>query len=83
MNCPQCSVAVPQEARFCPQCGVQLVFPQHPASSSGDFSVGWGRFFMSLGLSLALTLVLTLVFHLPIFILGATLPLFWMSQRKQ
>jgi len=82
MVCPQCSAPVPKDARFCPQCGCLLVSFQHDTDSPGHASRGWSRFFMSLGLSLGLTAMLTLVFHLPIFILGAFLPWFWISKKQ-
>ncbi len=87
MHCPACSAVVPEDARFCPQCGILLSLPagpQSPESLSGRVSAprgfglsGLGRFFVMLLASMALSLLLSAVFGFPVFILGAVLPLFW------
>lgn len=82
MQCLHCSALAPKDAHFCPQCGHRLVWPQHAFKSSAGSGRGWGTFFLTLLLSVGLSLVLTVAFHLPIFILGAALPLMWIGRPK-
>jgi hypothetical protein len=42
----------------------------------------WYLFWITLGGSLVLSWLLMTVFHLPVFILGAVLPLVWFSRKK-
>lgn len=67
--CPTCRQPNPEEARYCMQCGRSVEFRLD-------------IFALSLIGSLALTLILTLVFGLPVFILGAFLPFFWLRRKK-
>jgi hypothetical protein len=81
MHCPHCSANTPKDAQFCPQCGNRFVSSRPLVTPLAPSHQGWSTLVFSLGLSIGLSLLLTLVFHLPIFILGAVLPLFWMGRR--
>lgn len=48
----------------------------------GSLASGFGTMFLTLALSLLISYVLMTVFHLPIFFLGAVLPLFWLGRRR-
>jgi hypothetical protein len=83
MQCPNCSAMAPENARFCPQCGLMLVSPEPEAEGSSAEASGWSTFFMMLALSLGLSYLLTAVFNMPIFILGTILPFFWLGRRNK
>jgi hypothetical protein len=55
--------------------------PQESGQPTLNKTSSLSYFTLSLLISLVITVILTAVFHLPIFILGAFLPLFW--RRKQ
>jgi len=77
MACQYCSGEIPANARFCPQCGANLAPPPlYGKPQSSLTALG-----LSLLISLAVTILLSMVFHIPIFILGAFLPLFWRGRR--
>lgn len=81
MRCQNCSTSTPEDARFCPQCGVLLVKPPQVSKIEGASSPAWWSLVGMLGVSLLISILLTVVFHMPIFILGAAFPLFWRSRR--
>lgn len=84
MACPFCSAAMPENAKFCPQCGqfvAKTTMPPNEDSAAGGFQSGFGTFALTLAGSLLLSAILMVVFHLPVLILGAVLPLFWLRPR--
>ncbi len=83
MSCPNCSATLPDNARFCPQCGM-LLTPPHVSSQSPAAGKDWLGLGTGLLLSLGISLLLTFVLGFPVFILGAVLPiLFWGRRRGQ
>ena len=82
--CPRCQTVYPPEARYCVQCGSLLEYRQE--GGNGGFKApgnsGINIFLLTLAGSLVLSCLLIAVFKLPIFILGAILPLLWFSRRK-
>jgi hypothetical protein len=82
MRCPNCSVQSPENARFCPQCGMLLEQPPALSSPAPGPMAGWTTLLMTLGLSLLVSFILTAVFNLPIFFLGTVLPFFWLRRGR-
>ena len=91
-KCNRCQRTNPDEAKFCMSCGNRLT-AQHSTDADvrkpgldGNKSAGqdgnWQLFWITLIGSLLISWLLFAVFHLPIFILGAILPLFWFSRKK-
>lgn len=85
MFCPHCGQPLTEGGAFCPFCGRPVPAPQHPelaepAGTETEQRFGGSWFWITLLGSLGLTAILTLVFHLPIFILGAFLPFFWVRR---
>jgi hypothetical protein len=83
MPCPHCSAQVPENARFCPQCGVYLEKRPAAREAAGSPAAGLGVFLATTALSVLISIVLTVVFNRPIFFLGAVLPLFWLGRRHR
>jgi predicted amidophosphoribosyltransferase len=81
MVCPYCSALLPENARFCPQCGQLVATQPGDPTQTPEKDPGMRTFLITLGSSLLITLLLTLVFHTPIFFLGAILPLFWWKRK--
>ena len=80
--CEQCRARYPDEANYCMTCGRQLVQMERDREPEKRFSEGWNLFFLTLAASLVLSWVFIAVLGLPIFILGAILPLFWFTRKK-
>ena len=81
--CEQCRQAYPDSANYCMACGRLLVPADEEQPQPGGKSGGnWNLFWLTLGGSLLLSWVLIAVFHLPVFILGAVLPLLWFSKNR-
>lgn len=81
-RCGNCGIDYPDDANYCVNCGRQL--QRLPAAPRGKrVGGGWNIFLLTLFGSLLLSWVLITVFHLPVFILGAFLPLFWLRGRKR
>ena len=86
-NCATCQLNYPDAANYCSVCGKALVAAEPvpgnhrqtlPTAKKGN----WKLFWLTLGGSLLLTWVMVVVFDLPVFILGAFLPLFWLGSSK-
>lgn len=80
--CEQCQQSWPEHARYCMNCGRALV----SATSGHDDrerrnARGWQMFWLTLGGSLVLSWLLVALLHLPVFIIGAFLPLLWYSRK--
>jgi hypothetical protein len=71
-----------ENARFCPQCGSLLNRPDAFETEPSVQGTGWDRFFLMLVGSIGVSVLLTMVFHIPIFILGAVLPMFWLRRKR-
>ncbi len=83
--CKQCQQNFPDHANYCLHCGnpLELIDKEQSAQMSPNKIFGsWKLFWFSLGGSLLLSWILVVVFHLPVFILGAFLPLLWFSSKK-
>lgn len=80
-RCASCGIDYPDDANYCVNCGRP---PERlpPGRAPRAARAGWKVFALTLGGSLLLSWMLIAVFHLPIFILGAFLPLFWSWGRK-
>jgi hypothetical protein len=89
--CPHCLKPLPETdninpIQYCPFCGEKL--PPHMAKPIIEVEVAPSPtnsiaiFMGTLLLTLALTWLLNTVFHLPIFIAGAFLPLFFWPRKK-
>lgn len=80
--CEQCQLDYPDQARYCMQCGRELApAPEKRQSGERHAAGDWRVFWLTLGGSLALSWLLIAVFHLPVFIIGAFLPLLWYSRK--
>ena len=80
--CQQCQQTYPDHANYCITCGSALVTaPEKHGNNPAENGKGWNIFWLSLVGSLVLTWLLVAVFHLPIFIIGAFLPLLWFSRK--
>ncbi len=77
--CPACRQANPEEARYCMQCATPL---EQTPKGTGELRPRMNIFAFSLIGSLVLTLILSMVFGLPVFILGAFLPFFWLRRKR-
>ena len=63
-------------------CGRELVTAPPERDTGGRRNArGWQVFWLTLGGSLVLTWLLVAVLHLPVFIIGAFLPLLWYSRK--
>lgn len=81
--CEWCSSQNPDGANYCMRCGHELAaVGQNHGDDSGGPGANWPLFWLTLGGSLVLSWLLMVVFHLPVFILGAILPLVWFSRKK-
>jgi len=82
-TCKQCGHANPWQAKYCMYCGTKLAdetFGEPVNNHQGRANCN--LFWLTLGGSLLLTWIMVVVFHLPIFFLGALLPLIWFSRKK-
>jgi hypothetical protein len=89
--CPHCLKTLPETdnnnpIQYCPFCGEKFPPSLAQAVTEGDI-IPTARnsmtlFIGTLFLTLALTWLLNTVFHLPIFIAGAFLPLFFWPRKK-
>jgi hypothetical protein len=80
--CEQCHKTCPDHARFCMICGNALISaPPERGAEEVRNTRGWQVFWLTLGGSLVLSWLLVAVLHLPIFIIGAFLPLLWYSRN--
>ena len=84
-TCQICSTPNPDPARYCMSCGSRLEEENDQPQSSGlRFSPGGSQvFLLTLVGSLLLSFVLIAVFNLPIFVLGAFLPLLWTRRKSR
>lgn len=80
-RCTRCGIDYQDTANYCVNCGSALS-ARSPARGREQRKAGFDVFFLTLAGSLLLSWVLIAVFNLPIFILGAFLPLFWMRGRR-
>ncbi|MEX2366613.1 MAG: zinc ribbon domain-containing protein [Pseudohongiellaceae bacterium] len=79
--CTACGNSNPAGASFCMHCGRRLA--DRTKAGPGPWNTGsTGIFLLTLGASLLLSFILIGVFKLPIFILGAFLPLFWFNRKS-
>ena len=81
--CETCQVNYPDSANYCANCGNMLIQVDQEESFSGNKTGRWNLFWLTLIGSLAISFVLIAVFQLPVFILGAILPLFWLDKLKK
>ena len=82
--CEPCQQTYPNAANYCTVCGRQLtVLAENNEAREGKSRGNWTLFWLTLGGSLLLSWVLMTVFNLPVFILGAILPLFWIAGNKK
>lgn len=81
--CETCQVSYPDSANYCTKCGKLLTKNSLGESFPGTKPGGWNMFWITLTGSLVVSFVLVAVFHLPVFILGAVLPLFWLDKIKK
>lgn len=80
--CERCRQEYPEHARYCMNCGDSLVAA--PAAQESRYrTTAGGRqvFWLTLGGSLVLSWLLIAVLLLPVFIIGAFLPLLWYSRK--
>lgn len=80
--CESCRVTYACDAYYCMTCGKPLVQAFEEPVERHRKGRGWNLFWISLCVSLMLSWVLIAVFHLPVFILGAILPLFWWASQS-
>lgn len=80
--CEQCQQSYPDDARYCMACGkILTLVEEQQGQPAGNKGGNWQLFWLTLGGSLALSWLLIAVFHLPVFILGAILPLVWFTRK--
>ena len=81
-KCEQCGQTFPDHANYCMTCGKSLAtVHEQPGRIDAENHRGWKVFWLTLGGSLLLSWLLVAVLHLPVFIIGAFLPLIWYSRK--
>ena len=80
--CETCQATYADDANFCVTCGEALVKEVEVPGRKNKKTEQWQLFWLTLGGSLLLSWTLIVVFHLPVFILGAVLPLIWWRSKS-
>lgn len=79
--CLQCQQTFPDHANYCISCGRALSSAPEDPMKTGANDKRWVLFWLTLSGSLVLSWLLVAILHLPVFIIGAFLPLLWFSRK--